>query len=201
MPDEISPAANTSARTAHTRIWTRDGFRVDTWQRLEDGEPLPTAGAVILSLARWRNERHGIDAAGALQVGVELSTNEEIAPAVDALHRLGIIILPFPKFTDGRSYSTARRLREQGGYRGELRASGDVLFDQLPLMAACGFDSFAIAHAGTIARLQRAPLHMPDRMRRRLPYIVASGHPSGHADIARATSSDNPVIAVSVAAE
>jgi uncharacterized protein (DUF934 family) len=50
----------------------------------------------------------------------------------------------FPKFTDGRGFSTARLLRERYRYRGELRAVGDVLRDQLLFLARCGFDAFAL---------------------------------------------------------
>ncbi|MBM3643207.1 MAG: DUF934 domain-containing protein [Alphaproteobacteria bacterium] len=60
----------------------------------------------------------------------------------DGLARLELIALHFPKFNDGRAYSQARLLRGRMGYRGELRATGDVLRDQLPFMLRCGFDSF-----------------------------------------------------------
>lgn len=50
------------------------------------------------------------------------------------------IDLHFPKFTDGRAYSQARLLRQRRGFTGELRATGDVLIDQLVHMARCGFD-------------------------------------------------------------
>lgn len=50
------------------------------------------------------------------------------------------IDLQFPKFTDGRAYSQARLLRQRRGFTGELRATGEVLIDQLVHMARCGFD-------------------------------------------------------------
>jgi len=55
-----------------------------------------------------------------------------------------VIALNFPSFTDGRHYSSARLLRERYGYKGEIRAIGDVLRDQLFYMRRCGFDAFAI---------------------------------------------------------
>jgi uncharacterized protein (DUF934 family) len=58
------------------------------------------------------------------------------------LDRLALIEIAFPKFRDGRGYSSARILRE-AGYAGELRAQGDVLVDQIAFMKRCGFDSFA----------------------------------------------------------
>jgi uncharacterized protein (DUF934 family) len=77
----------------------------------------------------------------------------------DDLDRLSIIALNFPKFTDGRSYSKARTLREQHGYKGEIRATGDVLLDQVPLMLRCGFDALEITNAPTIRALERG--HLP----------------------------------------
>ncbi len=76
------------------------------------------------------------------------ATAVRIEPADDAralLSRLGqlsLVEVTFPAFRDGRGYSAARILRE-AGYTGELRAAGDVLVDQVPLMRRCGFDSFA----------------------------------------------------------
>lgn len=60
------------------------------------------------------------------------------------LDKLSLIVLDFPKFTDGRAYSQAVELRRHLGWQGELRAKGDVLRDQLSHMQRCGFDSFAI---------------------------------------------------------
>ena len=64
---------------------------------------------------------------------------EDLAPHVG---RLRLIVLNFPKFSDGRAYSQARLLRGRLGYTGEMRATGGVLQDQLPFMLRCGFDSF-----------------------------------------------------------
>src|SRR5262249_59222150 len=62
------------------------------------------------------------------------------------IERLALIAVDFPKFNDGRGYSTARLLRDRLGYRGELRAIGDVQRDQLYYLSQVGFDAFAIAH-------------------------------------------------------
>ena len=63
--------------------------------------------------------------------------------------RFAIIALDFPKFSDGRAFSTARLLREKHGYAGELRAVGNVLADQIPLMRRVGFDTFEVTNAPT----------------------------------------------------
>ena len=69
----------------------------------------------------------------------------ELAPHLD---RLALVALEFPSFKDGRAYSQARVLREQYGFHGELRATGNVLRDQLPFMVRCGFDSFESEQKG-----------------------------------------------------
>ena len=78
---------------------------------------------------------------------------EDLAPHV---RRLRLIVLDFPKFSDGRAYSQARLLRGWLGYAGELRATGGVLQDQLPFMLRCGFDSFESDQKGFGPALARA---------------------------------------------
>ncbi|KQM67928.1 oxidoreductase [Sphingomonas sp. Leaf17] len=73
---------------------------------------------------------------------VRLESGDDARALLPHLGQLALIEVAFPGYRDGRGYSAARILRE-GGYDGELRAAGDVLVDQLPLMRRCGFDSFA----------------------------------------------------------
>jgi uncharacterized protein (DUF934 family) len=73
---------------------------------------------------------------------VRLESDEDARALLPHLGRLALIEIAFPKFRDGRGYSSARILRE-AGYKGELRAQGDVLVDQIAFMRRCGFDSFA----------------------------------------------------------
>jgi uncharacterized protein (DUF934 family) len=73
---------------------------------------------------------------------VRIESGEDARVLLPHLERLALVEVSFPKYRDGRGYSTGRILRE-AGYTGELRAQGDVLVDQIPLMRRCGFDSFA----------------------------------------------------------
>jgi uncharacterized protein (DUF934 family) len=73
---------------------------------------------------------------------VRIEAGEDARALLPHLDRIALIEVSFPSFRDGRGYSSARILRE-AGYKGELRAQGDVLVDQIPLMRRCGFDSFA----------------------------------------------------------
>lgn len=114
----------------------------DRWQTVADDAELPT-GPVIVSQARWRKERTALLARGE-PVGVRLPNTVNIAELADDLPALALVALEFPKFADGRAYSQARLLRERYGYQGEIRATGDVLRDQLFFMARSGFDAFEI---------------------------------------------------------
>jgi uncharacterized protein (DUF934 family) len=91
---------------------------------------------------------------------VRLEPDEDARALIPYLDRLSLIEISFPTFRDGRGYSSARVLRE-AGYKGELRAEGDVLVDQVPFMRRCGFDSFApakplneVAVAAVLARYE-----------------------------------------------
>ena len=79
-------------------------------------------------------------------IAVWIDSDEKPAQISDDLHSLNLIALNFPVFSDGRSYTNARELRQKYGYEGEIRAIGEVLRDQLYYMAQCGFDSFEIRH-------------------------------------------------------
>jgi uncharacterized protein (DUF934 family) len=151
-----------------TRLWTRHGFRRNLWNYVADEAPVPT-GFAIISLQRWRNEKTVLALNPAITVGVHVSPDDTLDPDTDEIHRLDLIALAFPRFTDGRAYSTVRRLREQWEYKGELRATGDVLFDQMPLMIRCGFNTFQINDAATIRALSDTNIRMPERMYQRLP--------------------------------
>ena len=89
---------------------------------------------------------------------IEVASGEAVDALAPYLQRLALIALAFPKFSDGRAYSSARLLRERLGFTGELRAIGDVLADQIPLMRRCGITSFAVSHAPTRARCRPAAL-------------------------------------------
>lgn len=124
----------------------RHGRRDDAWVRVDgeaDLETVAPGASVLLPLAEWRRAgTQWLERAGA--VGVLLAPSDDPADIAGDLDKLALVAVDFPAFTDGRGYSTARLLRERYKYRGELRAVGDVLRDQLFLMARCGFDTFVL---------------------------------------------------------
>jgi len=111
----------------------------DAWHVVKDDEP---AGPhAIVSLARWNADRDALLADG--PVGVVLRSSEAADEIVD-FSKAALIAIDFPAFTDGRGYSSARMLRTRFGYKGELRAIGDVMRDEMFLQSRVGFDSFAV---------------------------------------------------------
>ena len=121
----------------------------DAWQlvRLAEGESpadvaLPEKQA-LLPLAVWLARRDELLARGG-KLGVWLAAGEDAQAIAGDLARIAVVAVDFPKFTDGRGYSTARLLHERHAYRGEIRAIGDVLRDQLHFMKRCGFDAYAL---------------------------------------------------------
>ena len=86
---------------------------------------------------------------------VRIEGGDDVRRLIPVLERVRLVEIDFPRFRDGRGYSSARILRE-AGYTGELKATGDVLVDQLLFMRRCGFDSFAPDHPIAPAVAQRA---------------------------------------------
>ena len=113
----------------------------DRFVRVADDAAMPAEGAVLVSLPRFEKERAELLARNA-PLGVWLASNQSPAAIANDLDRLALVALDFPVFSDGRAFSSARLLRERHGYKGELRAIGDVLCEQLPFMLRSGFDTF-----------------------------------------------------------
>jgi uncharacterized protein (DUF934 family) len=115
----------------------------------EDGtlpaaDALP-AGRVLVPFALWKQARETLLASRERDaLGVWLAPDDEPADLAGDFEKISLIGVDFPVFRDGRGYSTARLLRERYGWKGELRAIGDVLRDHLNFMARCGFDAFAV---------------------------------------------------------
>jgi len=127
----------------------------DTWKTLElaEGEApesvtLPE-GDVIFPLSVWQARKAEIAARPA--VGLLLQPGDRVEDVADDLASFAVIAVSFPKFVDGRGYSTAALLRQRYGYTGELRAVGDVLHDQLFFMRRVGFDSYALKDGKNLA--------------------------------------------------
>jgi len=127
----------------------------DSWQPLESAaggvEPaIPASGDILVPLGVWQSAREELSRRAG-RTGVILEPSDDPSALAADVDSLALIAVHFPKFADGRGYSIGRLLRERYGYKGELRAVGDVLRDQISLMERCGFDSFLLRDDQEIA--------------------------------------------------
>ncbi|MBT9596901.1 MAG: DUF934 domain-containing protein [Vitreoscilla sp.] len=130
----------------------------DPWHRAggEDGpqaHPLPVAHS-LLTLEQWHAVRDTWPAG--LPTGVILENTVDVESLAADLPRLSLVALQFPKWIDGRAYSQARVLRARLRYAGEVRATGDVLVDMLPLLHRTGFSAVQLRADQKEASARRA---------------------------------------------
>ena len=120
----------------------------DSFTTVADEESFPESGDILVSLDRLRQDHKDLRARDGA-VGVWLRSDQsprDLETAVEGeLGWISLIALDFPTFGDGRGYSSARILRERLGFKGELRAIGDVLCEQLAFMLRSGFDTFEMS--------------------------------------------------------
>ena len=133
------------------KLWKDQAFVDDVWRHAEedDGE-----GHVILPLAAWLGL--GVDQrkAGSNRLGVLLAPGDKLDTIVADLASLPLVALSFPAYNDGRSHSKAALLKSRYGFTGEVRAVGDVLVDQIPLLLRNGFDTLEVKNPVAIRRLE-----------------------------------------------
>jgi uncharacterized protein (DUF934 family) len=115
----------------------------DPYPRVLDDAPIPDGVPVMVPAARFLADANELVAREA-PIGVIWPNNRKVSELAPWLDRLSVVALVFPTFRDGRAYSQARLLRERYGYRGELRATGDVLRDQFQFLLRAGFDAFEV---------------------------------------------------------
>jgi uncharacterized protein (DUF934 family) len=127
----------------------------DEYFSVADGAEIPPTGPVLVSFEQWQSHRERLLKRGEA-VGVRLHSDQSPELIAEELSHLALVALEFPKFRDGRAYSYARILRERYGFRGELRAVGDVLMEQLHFMVRTGFNAFEIAGPDPLGQLKIA---------------------------------------------
>ena len=130
----------------------------DPLVHVADDAEIPGEGAILISAARFLGDAEALSQQVG-RTGVIWPNNRDLDDLVPWLGRLASVALVFPSFRDGRAYSQARLLRERHGYKGELRATGQVLRDQFVFMLRAGFDAFEVkkeadaeAFAATVKR-------------------------------------------------
>lgn len=132
--------------------------RKDRWHALggEDGPPafLDPAPDLLLSLTQWRAFRSQWPAG--MSVGVLLPNDADVRDIAVDLPRLQLVALAFPKWVDGRAYSQAHLLRARYRFTGEIRATGEVLVDMVPLLQRNGFDAVVLRADQSLEAAHRA---------------------------------------------
>ncbi len=130
----------------------------DTWHQAvgEDGpmQQPPVRANLLLTLEQWHAVRESWPAG--LPTGVIVPNTVDIETVAPDLPRLQLVALQFPKWIDGRAYSQARLLRSRYRFGGEVRATGDVVVDMMPLLARTGFDAVQLRHDQRQSSAERA---------------------------------------------
>ncbi|MBY5389278.1 DUF934 domain-containing protein [Rhizobium leguminosarum] len=134
-----------------TKIWRETGFvENDPWvietdevKATEEQKPLLGLDELIAKA----------DESNDVGLGVLIKPADDVRRLEPYLYRLEIVAVAFPAFNDGRAFTHASLLRQRLGYTNELRAVGDVLIDQVPLMLRVGIDSFSVTNATALKRL------------------------------------------------
>ena len=132
------------------KLWKGDQFVADAWRHAEtdDGE-----GHVIVPIAAWLGLSVEQRRAGSNRLGVLLAPGDKLDLIAAELANIPLVALSFPAYNDGRSHSKAALLKSRHHYTGEVRAVGDVLVDQIPLLLRNGFDTLEVTNAVAIKRL------------------------------------------------
>ena len=140
---------------------TQDAWHLMQGPDSDDGgvalRPQPQDHA-ILTLAQWHTLRDHWPAG--LAVGVKLANDQDVEQLADDLPRLKLVVLDFPKWVDGRAYTQARLLKSRYRFQGEVRATGHVLVDMIPLLVRTGVDSVVLRADQNQAHAERALTHV-----------------------------------------
>ena len=153
----------------------------DRWHTItgEDGPMVtltPTAQS-LLTRAQWNGVRNQWPAG--MPVAVSFPNDADIEELVDDLPRLSMVALHFPKWTDGRAYSQARLLRSRFRFAGEVRATGEVLVDMMPLLKRTGFDAVVLRADQSIDAAERALRFFPGHYQGDVKTKPLFGRPAG----------------------
>lgn len=126
-----------------TKLWKGNAFVADPWSHVEADHG---DGLVILPLAAFLGLDEEARAAASNRLGVLLAPGDKLESILPFLDRLPLVALSFPAYNDGRSHSKATLLKSRHHFKGEIRAVGDILVDQIPLLLRNGFDTLEVTN-------------------------------------------------------
>ncbi len=139
-----------------TKLWTETGFVENDPYVIETEEVKAGEGQVaVRPLADLIAHAEASNDTGLAVLIKPADDVKKLAPFID---RIALVAVEFPAFNDGRAFSHASLLRERLNYGGDIRAVGDVLIDQIPLMLRCGITSFAVKNETALRRLSEGRL-------------------------------------------
>lgn len=168
-------ALATPVSSATHDVFRAGRFEADAWARLSDDDPVPAEGGVLISAQRFLDETASGTLGGG-PIGAVIEPADRVADLAPYFSRLALIAVNFPKFSDGRGFSHATLIGRHG-FTGELRATGNVLIDQIDFMKRLGFTSFEVGHAVTRRYLSQgrdpAPTHYYQ------PAVISEPAPEG----------------------
>ena len=138
-----------------TKIWKETGFVTDDpWVFETEEAQAGSNEKAILGLDAFIEKASSGDS----DLGVLINPADDVTKLQPFIAQVALVAVAFPAFNDGRAFSHASLLRARLGYGKEIRAVGDVLIDQVPLMLRCGIDSFAVTNETAIKRLSEGRL-------------------------------------------
>ena len=163
-----------SPMTAATRhnLWKNGAFIADPFHAWAEGDDPASVSYKHVPFAVFFAHRDAF-LANAHPIGLLIAPGDRIEDVAADLYRFASVAIQFPAFSDGRGYSTARLLSQRYQYASEIRAVGDVLQDQIPLMRRCGINAFVVTHEPTRAAL----------IENRLPEVSLFYQPVGTTEI------------------
>ncbi|MEJ8473642.1 DUF934 domain-containing protein [Roseibium algae] len=126
-----------------TKIFSNGTMSDENWVLIEADAEVPIEGDLLVDLSQYSASPESYIAEGR-KIAVLVAAGDDVEKLQGHLDHLAHVAVEFPKFTDGRGFSAARVLREQMEYKGDIRAVGDYILDQVPLMRRCGVSSFAL---------------------------------------------------------
>ena len=162
---------------------------IDTWRFYPEDQPVPSAKPKIVTLARLQGDDGEFLFQCGCNLGVRLESHEKVEDLQPWLERLQLVALVFPKFADGRAFSSAAMLRQHYGFAGEIRAVGNVLVDQYPFMRRVGFDAFEVEPGRVHESWKKARIGIG------LTYQYDDRSPDGPAAVWRARRNLQPALA------
>ncbi|VAW19786.1 Phosphoadenylyl-sulfate reductase [thioredoxin] [hydrothermal vent metagenome] len=134
-------------------LYKNGKFIADPWQNWREGDIAAKAHYRHVPLEVFASMRDQF-MASAHPLGLLVLPGDDVTKIAGDIERFASIAIEFAAFTDGRGYSSARLLTQRLGYKGEVRAIGDILFDQIEFMARCGINAFVITNAATRKALE-----------------------------------------------